>query len=112
MPQAQHPPTLRVACRRDPPTIDRSKEDLRARRTSACMTAPGGKVDGDTLAALEALAQTQRQIVTLTYNPFFVAEGDPRRWLATLSAEVRGTGATPDEALAALLASLQGPRDR
>ncbi len=71
-----------------------------------------GNVDGDTLAALEALAQTQRQIVTLTYNPFFVAESDPRRWLATLSAEVKGTGATPDEALAALLARLDGHGER
>ncbi len=64
-------------------------------------------MESETLAALEALAETQRQIVTLTFNPFFHTEGDPRRWRAPLSADVRGTGATPDEALAALLDSLE-----
>ena len=69
-------------------------------------------MDSEVLAALRALAETQRQIVTLTFNPFFAVESDPRRWLATLSSEVKGMGATPDEALGALLASLQGRAER
>ncbi len=64
-------------------------------------------MDGKTLAALKALAKRQKQIVTLTFNPFFVSDRDPHSWLATLG-DVRGRGATPDEALAALLADLRG----
>jgi hypothetical protein len=63
-------------------------------------------MDGKTLAAVKALAKSQRRIVTLTYNPHFISDEDPRSWLATVDVDVKGRGATPGEALAALQANL------